>query len=167
MIPFNKDQAAKLRAANTDPGSPMSTSTSPSGKGQGQKQPCKFWLTDEGCRRGAGCKYGHVFQTKEDKKARCWTCGATTHRQCECPTRSGGKKGKKDGGGSGPKAGTTSSTTSTNPVQVAALNSYLGLNSYGNKRDLGTPRTTGSGLNVIYNLTNLNMCFRDSAATGL
>ncbi|CAE7914211.1 GIP, partial [Symbiodinium sp. KB8] len=68
VIPFNKDQAAKLKAATIDPGSPGSASASPSGKGQGQKQPCKFWLTDEGCRRGAGCKYGHVFQTKEDKK---------------------------------------------------------------------------------------------------
>ena len=122
VIPFNKDQAAKLKAATIDPGSPGSTAASPSGKGQGQKQPCKFWLTDEGCRRGAACKYGHVFQTKEDKKARCWTCGATTHRQSDCPTKSGGKKGRKDGGGNGSKAGTTSSATPTTPAQVAALN---------------------------------------------
>ena len=122
VIPFNKEHTAKLKAATTDAGSPTSSATSPSGKGQGQKQPCKFWLTDEGCRRGAGCKYGHVFQSKEDKKARCWTCGATTHRQSDCPTRSGGKKGKKDGGGNGPKGGSTSSTTSASPAMIATLN---------------------------------------------
>ncbi|CAE7208082.1 RE1, partial [Symbiodinium necroappetens] len=135
VIPFNKDQAPKLKAVNTDTGSPVSTATSPSGKGQGQKQPCKFWLTDEGCRRGASCKYGHVFQSKEDKKARCWTCGATTHRQSECPTRSGGKKGKKDGG---------------------ALNSYFNLYGFGNQCDFGTSCTTSPDLNGIYYLSNLN-----------
>ena len=122
VIPFNKEHTAKLKAATADAGSPTSSATSPSGKGQGQKQPCKFWLTDEGCRRGTNCKYGHVFQSKEDKKARCWTCGATTHRQSECPTKFGGKRGKKDGGGNGPKGGPTSSTTSASPAVVATLN---------------------------------------------
>ncbi|CAE7364523.1 GIP, partial [Symbiodinium sp. CCMP2456] len=95
VIPFG-NQIAKLKGANVDPRTP-SSSTSPTGKGQGQKlqPPCKFWSTDEGCRRGANCKFTHAFASKEDKKARCWTCGATTHRQAECPTKSGGKRGSK------------------------------------------------------------------------
>ncbi|CAE7452704.1 GIP, partial [Symbiodinium microadriaticum] len=151
VIPFNKDQALKLKAVNMDTGSPVSTATSPSGKGQGQKQPCKFWLTDEGCRRGAGCKYGHVFQTKEDKKARCWTCGATTHRQSECPTRSGGKRGKKDGGCS--------------PEQPPALNSYFNLYAFGNNRDLGTPGTTSPDLYGIHYFPNVERGFKLSTTT--
>ena len=101
VIPINsKDNQAKLKGANVDPGSPSSSSASPSGKGQGaQKQPCKFWLSPEGCRRGAACKYGHVFASKEEKRARCWTCGATSHRQAECPTKgnaaANGKKWSK------------------------------------------------------------------------
>ncbi|CAE7617868.1 GIP [Symbiodinium sp. CCMP2456] len=97
VIPFS-NQTVKLKGANVDPGSP-SSSASPTGKGQGQKQqpPCKFWSTDEGCRRGANCKFTHAFANKEDKKARRWTCGATTHRQADCPTKSGGKRGGKGG----------------------------------------------------------------------
>ncbi|CAE7452429.1 GIP, partial [Symbiodinium necroappetens] len=139
VIPFNKEQTAKLKAASADSGSPTSSAPSPSGKGQGQKQPCKFWLTDEGCWRGANCKYGHVFQSKEDKsdkRARCWSCGATTHRQADCPTRRGGKRGKKDSGG--------------------ALNSNLGIYSYGNECDFGAPYATGPSVYDLYHLPNLN-----------
>ncbi|CAE7858031.1 GIP, partial [Symbiodinium necroappetens] len=69
VIPFS-NQIAKLKGASVDPRTP-SSSTSPTGKGQGQKQqpPCKFWATDEGCRRGANCKFTHAFASKEDKKA--------------------------------------------------------------------------------------------------
>ncbi|CAE7361857.1 GIP [Symbiodinium sp. CCMP2456] len=68
VIPFS-NQIAKLKGASVDPRTP-SSSTSPTGKGQGQKQqpPCKFWATDEGCRRGANCKFTHAFASKEDKK---------------------------------------------------------------------------------------------------
>ncbi|CAE7319363.1 RE1, partial [Symbiodinium sp. CCMP2592] len=96
VIPFNaKEQGAKLKGMTSDPASPTSSASSPTGKGQGQRAPCKFWLSPEGCRRGAACKFSHVFATKEDKKARCWTCGSTTHRQAECPTKQGGKRSQK------------------------------------------------------------------------
>ena len=91
VIPYGKDQGAKLKGVTTDSQAPSSTSTSPTGKGQKQQSPCKFWSTDEGCRRGSTCKYAHNFASKEDKKARCWTCGSTKHRQQECPTKSGGR----------------------------------------------------------------------------
>ena len=118
IIPYtNKD--AKLKGLSTAPSSPTSSATSPKGKGNGQPQPCKFWLSDDGCRRGAACKFSHQFATKEDKKARCWTCGSKHHRQGDCPTKqNNGKKGPKGGGGQGDGATATSSTTSP---QVASI----------------------------------------------
>ncbi|CAE7520995.1 RE1 [Symbiodinium sp. CCMP2456] len=123
VIPFG-NQIAKLKGANVDPRTP-SSSTSPTGKGQGQKQqpPCKFWSTDEGCRRGANCKFTHAFASKEDKKARCWTCGATNHRQAECPTKSGGKRGSK-GSSEKRSQGEPTSPTATTP-QIASLNNPM------------------------------------------
>ena len=76
VIPYGKDQGAKLKGVTTDSQAPSSAATSPTGKGQKQQSPCKFWSTDEGCRRGSNCKYAHNFASKEDKKARCWTCGS-------------------------------------------------------------------------------------------
>ena len=88
--------------------------------GQKQQAPCKFWSTDEGCRRGSNCKYTRNFASKEDKKARCWTCGSINHRQQECPTKTGGKKGSK---GSGDRRAPGDSVASTTPTaQVATLN---------------------------------------------
>ncbi|CAE7478405.1 RE1, partial [Symbiodinium necroappetens] len=118
IIPYtNKD--AKLKGLSTTPSSPTSSAASPKGKGNGQPQPCKFWLSDDGCRRGASCKFSHQFATKEDKKARCWTCGSKNHRQGECPTKqNNGKKGPKGGGSQGDAAATTSSTAAP---QVASM----------------------------------------------
>ena len=118
IIPYtNKD--AKLKGLSTAPSSPTSSAASPKGKGNGQPQPCKFWLSDDGCRRGASCKFSHQFATKEDKKARCWTCGSKNHRQGDCPTKqNSGKKGSKGGGGQGDGTATTPSTTSP---QVASI----------------------------------------------
>ena len=74
MIPYGKDHNTKLKGVTVDPGARSSPTTSPTGKGQKQQAPCKFWSTDEGCRRGSNCKYTRNFASKEDKKARCWTC---------------------------------------------------------------------------------------------
>ena len=118
IIPYsNKD--AKLKGLSTTPSSPTSSAASPKGKGNGQPQPCKFWLSDDGCRRGASCKFSHQFATKEDKKARCWMRGSKNHRQGECPTKqNNGKKGLKGGGSQGDAAATTPSTAAP---QVASM----------------------------------------------
>ena len=73
-----------------------STPTSSPTKRGGARPPCKFFLSKSGCHKGAGCKYEHVFESKEDKKARCWECGSTTHRRNECPViaSKNGKSGK-------------------------------------------------------------------------
>eukprot|EP00435_Cladocopium_sp_Y103_P018940 s142_g4.t1 len=50
----------------------------PKGKPQeefeAKKKPCRFFLTETGCRRGRACPYGHVMDTEK----RCWTCGEGT-----------------------------------------------------------------------------------------
>ena len=46
-----------------------------------KKKPCRFFLTDSGCRRGKRCQFGHVL----DGERRCWTCGAKDHLAPNCP----------------------------------------------------------------------------------
>eukprot|EP00435_Cladocopium_sp_Y103_P033016 s3094_g8.t1 len=58
----------------------------PKGKPQeeleAKKKPCRFFLADQGCRRGRGCPFGHVL----DLEKRCWTCGGKSHVSTQCPT---------------------------------------------------------------------------------
>ena len=162
VIPFNKDQAAKLKAATIDPGSPGSTAASPSGKGQGQKQPCKFWLTDEGCRRGAACKYGHVFPNEGGQEGPVLDVRGDHSSPIRLPNEVWWKEGQEGWrrewiqGWSNIVRYTNNSSPGRSPEQPPALNSYLNIHGFGNKRDLGTPYSAGSGLNHIYHLTDLN-----------
>ncbi|CAE7392349.1 RE1 [Symbiodinium natans] len=101
VIPIARNDP-KLKGMNVEPKTP-SNAGSPA---RGQKAPCKFWSSDEGCRKGSSCKFAHEFLSKEEKKGRCWHCGGKNHRQNECPV----KTGKSKGGGKG-----SSSTQSTTP----------------------------------------------------
>ena len=70
-------------------GTPHGPSDNKGGDGspvKGKAAPCKFFLTDQGCRRGAGCKYSHDADRKQ-KQGRCWTCGSKQHVSKQCPTR--------------------------------------------------------------------------------
>ena len=49
-----------------------------------KEAPCRFFLSEEGCRRGRGCKFSH--DQKDDQK-RCWTCGSTKHFSGKCPLK--------------------------------------------------------------------------------
>ena len=51
-------------------------------KGMEEAKPCKFFLTDKGCRRGKSCKWSH---NQKDEKMRCWACGASEHLRKDCP----------------------------------------------------------------------------------
>ena len=84
VIPLGRGDVIKLKGLQSDPSSPTSSANSPTRPG-GAKNGCKYFLSDDGCRRGASCKYSHEFATKEEKRNRCWDCGSTKHRRKECP----------------------------------------------------------------------------------
>ena len=56
----------------------------------GGKLACKFWKSEEGCRRGTSCTYAH---DTSDMKNRCFGCGGN-HMKRECPHQP--KTGKTD-----------------------------------------------------------------------
>ena len=57
---------------------------------EAKKSPCRFFLTEQGCRRGKQCPYGHVL----DNEKRCWTCGSKEHFAGSCPRGEEGKTAK-------------------------------------------------------------------------
>ena len=59
--------------------------------------PCRFFLTDSGCRKGRSCKFGHDLR---DEKRRCYHCGSPEHLapQCDRGQRGGTPKQKASRG---------------------------------------------------------------------
>ena len=49
-----------------------------------EAKPCKFYLTEQGCRKGKSCKFSHELK---DEKRRCFACGSTQHLSPSCPTK--------------------------------------------------------------------------------
>ena len=45
---------------------------------------CRFWGSEEGCRKGQECRFKHDW-TNLDKKGRCFGCSSTKHSKRECP----------------------------------------------------------------------------------
>ncbi|CAE7348343.1 unnamed protein product [Symbiodinium microadriaticum] len=104
-------------ATTTAPASPTTTGddniggeTSP-GKGKGA--PCKFFLSDQGCRRGASCKYSHDVDKKQTQ-GRCWTCGSKQHVAKACPTK------EKNGNPRSPARTTGNKPESSNATPLVA-----------------------------------------------
>ncbi|CAE7242183.1 unnamed protein product, partial [Symbiodinium sp. CCMP2456] len=124
-IPNNKPDHAKLKGATTASNTGQGTggSGTPSGSPKRGKGPCKFFQSENGCKRGASCTYTHEFASRADRKQRCWSCGATGHRQQECPTTSGGgaKGSGKSTGGQSTSTTATTATASAAQVQQPAV----------------------------------------------
>ena len=60
------------------------------GGDQGDKKeipPCRFFLTDSGCRKGRGCRFNHDLK---DEKRRCYHCGSPDHLAPQCDKGNGG-----------------------------------------------------------------------------
>ena len=75
-----------------------------------------FFQSEAGCRRGNNCTTPTSFFPKQNRKTRCWTCGATGHRQQSCPTTTndGGRgNGKQPGQPASTSMANTTSSTST------------------------------------------------------
>ena len=68
------------------------------GKDAATAPTCRFFLTDSGCKKGAGCTYRHEFD--RDKRGRCWNCGGTSHTRKHCPVKT---RRSRDGNGGAAK----------------------------------------------------------------
>ena len=86
--------ATRLRAVDATPPTSITTTSGQQGgnggKARGSDQlPCKFYLSDEGCRRGKSCRYEHSMKdvSKAERRERCYECGAKGHMSGACPTR--------------------------------------------------------------------------------
>ena len=115
--------APSLKAASAVGTTTATMPTSGSGEGHGGESPptkgkgapCKFFLTDQGCRRGAGCKHSHEVDRKQ-KQGRCWTCGSKQHVSRSCPT-----KDKQPGGRSPTRPTTTKPEPTSGSPTLATM----------------------------------------------
>ena len=116
---------------------------------QQERQRCKFFFTDAGCRKGKECRFLHDI-TKEEmaEKRRCWTCGAVDHLSPSCPRKTGsespkkGKALKAEGGKTGAqKDGSGSPTSSTTSMKDLLEEASKLLKSY---QEPPTPSSTTS-----------------------
>ena len=145
--PGGQQQQPKIKAAELPQGSvPMPSTTQ-----RGTTRPCKFFLSDDGCRRGKDCKYEHSMNnlSKAEKRDRCYVCGAKGHLSSNCPTKNkdkpaiaavqgdspqsstGGTSTRKgqgsrvdavsEGGSTAPPSTTSTTTTSAAPTQVSEV----------------------------------------------
>lgn len=106
---------SKGAPGDSNPGIKAMTGISPPpimpGKAEGAQGTgvCKWWGTEEGCRKGKLCRFQHG--PLADQGARCWICSSKNHRKSECPHKGGnvenqpryaaggsGKGGMKEGG---------------------------------------------------------------------
>ena len=58
------------------------------GSGDAKNLVCKYFLTEEGCRKGKDCGFAHQM----DNEKRCWVCGCKSHFANACTRPQGGGK---------------------------------------------------------------------------
>ena len=82
------------------------------------EKPCKYFLSDSGCKAGKSCKWLHSWEGVTDKSSRCFICGGKDHRKADCKLRNGKATGEPAGSGGGNGhgrgGGLTSSTATSN-----------------------------------------------------
>eukprot|EP00913_Durusdinium_trenchii_P004009 g3713.t1 len=54
-------------------------------EGKTEEKICRFWGSEDGCRKGQECRFKHDWSNME-KKGRCFGCSSTKHTKKECPT---------------------------------------------------------------------------------
>ena len=70
--PVTKGQQVDTRVKKVD-----TADAKPDAKKAGESaKPCRFFLSEKGCRLGRGCRWSH---DQKDEKMRCWSCGASEH----------------------------------------------------------------------------------------
>ena len=72
------------------------------GKGgkTGKAPLCRFFLSDDGCRKGKACRFSH---DQKDYRRRCWTCGSPQHMSNLCPLASSNEGNPNKINSPGPK----------------------------------------------------------------
>ena len=68
---------------------------------QGSRSPCKFYLSQSGCKKGLDCTYPHDWNAIpiSERPQRCKSCGAKGHKSTEC--KAGVKQEEAKGQGKG------------------------------------------------------------------
>ena len=83
-----KVKAVSTTSPTRPPGKPGGGGGPPTGQSSTPTaKHCKYWGTEQGCRQGRNCAYGHP--QLPDFKTRCWNCSASGHQKAECPYRQG------------------------------------------------------------------------------
>ncbi|CAE7234262.1 hypothetical protein AK812_SmicGene14430 [Symbiodinium microadriaticum] len=90
----NADTRIKAIGGTNAMGATDATASSPTTR---KPKQCKFFLTDKGCSRGSQCKFEHSFPSREERRARCWECGAKNHSKKDCPVLKAKDKPQRPG----------------------------------------------------------------------
>ena len=77
----------KVKAVKPDFGGTRDRSSGGDHGDQKDPLPCRFFLTDSGCRKGRGCRFNHDLR---DEKRRCYHCGSPDHLAPQCDKGNGG-----------------------------------------------------------------------------
>ena len=99
---------------------------SPKGGGSLEElKPCRFFLTDYGCKKGRSCQWSHDLK---DDKRRCFHCGSPEHLANVCPRKDGearpkvSRTGVESSPSSSPqkeRGATTTTAPSTSPATTS------------------------------------------------
>ncbi|CAE7296882.1 RE1 [Symbiodinium sp. KB8] len=108
---------SKTMLATVTPSPSATTTSRESGTGEAspvksKTAPCKFFLTEQGCKKGQHCKFSHEVDKKQ-RQGRCWTCGSKLHMSKQCPTKD------KPGASTSPSR-TATRAEPTSPTSVLA-----------------------------------------------
>ena len=75
---LDADKKSPIKVANGDPKSTTSAAI---------EKPCRYFMSDKGCKAGKSCKWQHDWESLPDKGARCFVCGSKEHRKTDCKLR--------------------------------------------------------------------------------
>ena len=94
------------------------------------EKPCRYFISDGGCKAGKSCKWLHSWDGVTDKASRCWICGAKDHRKSECKVKAAPRKPGEpagSGGGTGQgRGGSTSNDVPSSTTTAASSSSSTG-----------------------------------------
>ena len=114
-------------------------------EGPREEKACRFWGSEDGCRKGQDCKFKHDWGGIE-KKGRCFGCSATGHSKKDFPEKSAVKfieEKSSAGTGKGDATDPIPKTGGSDSVEVAATNEGdKGAGASGEMKDLVNEATT-------------------------